>query len=62
MIIEKEKLKSIINEELNRLSEPTGPGVEVAEVVIEKFNTLNENQRLNFLETFFSYLKENKNI
>ncbi len=62
MIIEKDKLKSIITEELNRLSEKSDEGTEMADEAIQKFSSLNENQKLNFLEKFFSYLKENNDI
>ena len=62
MRIEKEKLKSMINEELNRLADSETEGFQAAESTIEKFNTLNESQKINFLEKLFSYLKENKNI
>tara|TARA_B100000287_G_C20099227_1_gene569652 strand:+ start:37 stop:225 length:189 start_codon:yes stop_codon:yes gene_type:complete len=62
MIIEKDKLKAIINEEINRIAENDGPGDKIAELVIEKFDNLEPNQKLNFLEKFFTFLKENNNI
>ncbi len=62
MIIKKEKLKGIINEELNRLAETSNEGTQAADTTIEEFKKLNENQKLDFLEKFFFYLKENNNI
>ena len=62
MIIEKEKLKNMINEELNRLSDPATEGFKMAEDTIQRFDVLTENQKINFLEKLFSYLKDNNNI
>ena len=62
MIIKKDRLKGIINEELNRLAETSNEGTQAANTTIEEFEKLNENQKLDFLEKFFFYLKENSNI
>ena len=62
MLIKKEKLKKIINEELNRIGDENTEGHKAAADTIEVFSSLNESQKINFLEKFFFHLKENKNI
>jgi len=62
MIIEKRKLKNIINEEVARAMDSSTAGFEAAEGTIKEFRTLDKNQQINFLERLFSYLKENNNI
>ena len=62
MIIEKKKLKNIINEEVARAMDSSTAGFEAAEGVIKEFKDLDQSQQINFLERLFSYLKENNNI
>ena len=62
MLIKKEKLKKMINEELGRIGDQDTEGHKAAVDTIQVFDSLNESQKINFLEKFFFHLKENKNI
>ena len=62
MIINKEKLKSLINEEIQRSFDTSSEGFSMAEETIKQFESLNENQKINFLERLFTHINENTNI
>tara|TARA_Y100001938_G_C8054998_1_gene413938 strand:- start:13 stop:204 length:192 start_codon:yes stop_codon:yes gene_type:complete len=62
MIIEKKLLKNIISEEIDRSFDQSQDGFVMADEIIEKFETLNESQKLNFLEKFINHINENTNI
>ena len=62
MKIEKDKLKNLINEEIERSFDTSDDGFVMAENTIEKFKQLNQNQQINFLERLFNHLNENINI
>ena len=62
MIIEKKLLKNIISEEIDRSFDQSQDGFVMADGKIEKFETLNESQKLNFLEKFINHINENTNI
>ena len=62
MLIDKKKLKSLINEEIERSFNTSGEGFSIAEETIKQFETLNESQKINFLERLFSHINENVNI
>ena len=62
MLIDKKKLKSLINEEIERSFDTSGKGFSIAEETIKQFETLNESQKINFLERLFSHINENVNI
>tara|TARA_B100001248_G_scaffold256701_3_gene238109 strand:- start:618 stop:806 length:189 start_codon:yes stop_codon:yes gene_type:complete len=62
MRIDKDKLKTLINEEIERSFDTSDEGFVAAEEVITKFETLNENQKINFLERLFNHINENVNI
>lgn len=62
MKIEKNKLKNLINEEIERSFDTSDDGFVMAESTIEKFKQLNHNQQINFLERLFNHLNENTNI
>jgi hypothetical protein len=60
--INKETLKKLISEEIERSFDTSDDGFQEAEKVIEKFETLNESQKINFLERLFHHINENVNI
>ena len=60
--INKQTLKKLINEEIERSFDTSDDGFKEAEKVIETFETLNENQKVNFLERLFHHINENVNI
>ena len=62
MRIDKDKLKTLINEEIERSFDTSDEGFVAAEEVITKFETLNENQKISFLERLFNHINENVNI
>lgn len=62
MIIEKDKLKNIIQEEIERKFDQNQDGFVAANQTIELFNTLTESQKINFLEKFMNHINENTDI
>jgi len=62
MLIDKNKLKNIISEEIERSFDQNQEGFTMANEIIEKFETLNESQKINFLEKFINHINENTNI
>lgn len=62
MLIDKKKLKSLISEEIERSFDTSGEGFSMAEETIKQFESLNENQKINFLERLFNHINENVNI
>jgi len=62
MKIEKDKLKNLINEEIQRSFDTSDEGFVAAEEAIEKLESLNESQKINFLERLFNHINENINI
>ena len=62
MKIEKDKLKNLINEEIERSFDTTDEGFVAAEQAIKKLESLNENQKINFLERLFNHINKNINI
>jgi hypothetical protein len=62
MLIDKKKLKSLINEEIERSFDTNGEGFSAAEETIEQFKLLSESQKINFLERLFTHINENVNI
>ena len=50
MIIDKKVLKNMISEEIDRSFDQGQEGFVMADEIIEKFETLTESQKLNFLE------------
>mgnify|MGYP004459906819 CR=1 FL=1 len=62
MLIDKKRLKSLINEEIKRSFDTNSEGFSMAEETIKQFETLNENQKINFLERLFNHINENVNI
>jgi hypothetical protein len=62
MKIEKDKLKNLINEEIERSFDTSDEGFVAAEQAIEKLESLNENQKINFLERLFNHINKNINI
>ena len=60
--INKKTLKRLISEEIERSFDTADDGFQEAEKVIEKFESLNENQKINFLERLFHHINENVNI
>lgn len=62
MKIEKEKLKNLINEEIERSFDTSDDGFVMAESTITEFEKLNANQKINFLERLFSHINENIQI
>ena len=62
MLVNKEKLKSLISEEIERSFDPSGEGFSIAEETIQKFETLTESQKINFLERLFTHINENVKI
>lgn len=62
MLIDKKKLKSLINEEIERSFDTNGEGFSTAEETIKQFELLNESQKINFLERLFTHINENVNI
>ena len=62
MFVHKEKLKSLISEEIERSFDSSGEGFTIAEETIKKFDTLTETQKVNFLERLFTHINKNVNI
>ena len=62
MLIDKNILKNIINEEIQRNFDQSQEGFEMANQMIERFETLNESQKINFLEKFINHINETTNI
>ena len=62
MIIDKEVLKNMISEEIDRSFDQGQEGFVMADEIIEKFETLTESQKLNFLEKFINHINENTSI
>jgi|TARA_R110000787_G_scaffold191409_5_gene302772 hypothetical protein len=62
MKIEKDKLKNLINEEIERSFDTSDEGFVAAEQAIKKLESLNENQKINFLERLFNHINKNINI
>ena len=62
MIIDKKVLKNMISEEIDRSFDQGQEGFVMADEIIEKFETLTESQKLNFLEKFINHINENTNI
>lgn len=62
MFVNKEKLKSLINEEIERSFDSSSEGFTIAEETIKKFDTLTETQKVNFLERLFTHINENVDI
>jgi hypothetical protein len=62
MKIEKDKLKNLINQEIERSFDTSDEGFVAAEQAIEKLESLNENQKINFLERLFNHINKNINI
>lgn len=62
MLIDKKRLKNIISEEIERTFDQDQEGFTMATEIIEKFETLNESQKINFLEKFINHINENTNI
>tara|TARA_B100000963_G_C22115428_1_gene446720 strand:+ start:318 stop:509 length:192 start_codon:yes stop_codon:yes gene_type:complete len=62
MIIDKNILKNLINEEIERSFDQSQEGFSMANETIEKYETLTESQKLNFLEKFINHINENTNI
>jgi len=62
MKIEKDKLKNLINEEIQRSFDTSDEGFVAAEEAIKKLDSLNESQKINFLERLFNHINENINI
>lgn len=62
MKIEKDKLKNLINEEIGRSFDTSDEGFVAAEQAIKKLESLNENQKINFLERLFNHINKNINI
>lgn len=62
MIIDKKILKNLINEEIERSFDQSQEGFSMADEAIEKYETLTESQKLNFLEKFINHINENTNI
>jgi len=62
MLIDKDVLKGLISEEIERSFDQNQEGFQVADEVIKKFSTLNESQKINFLEKFINHINENAKI
>ena len=62
MLIDKKVLKNLIGEEIERSFDQSQEGFVVADEVIERFNLLNESQKINFLEKFINHINENEKI
>lgn len=62
MLIDKNILKNLISEEIERSFDQGQEGFVIANEVIEKFETLNESQKINFLEKFINHINENTTI
>ncbi len=62
MKIEKDKLKNLIKEEIERSFDTSDEGFVAAEQAIKKLESLNENQKINFLERLFNHINKNINI
>ena len=62
MLVNKEKLKSLISEEIERSFDPSSEGFTIAEETIKKFETLTESQKINFLERLFTHINKNVKI
>tara|TARA_A100001515_G_C4450023_1_gene169957 strand:- start:36 stop:224 length:189 start_codon:yes stop_codon:yes gene_type:complete len=62
MLVNKEKLKSLISEEIERSFDSSSEGFTIAEETIKKFDTLTETQKVNFLERLFTHINKNVNI
>jgi len=62
MKIEKNKLKNLINEEIERSFDTSDDGFVMAEQIIEQYEQLNSNQKINFLERLFNHINENTDI
>ena len=62
MLIDKNILKNIIGEEIERSFDQNQEGFVIANEVIEKFETLTESQKINFLEKFINHINENTKI
>ena len=58
----KDKLKNLINEEIERSFDTSDEGFVAAEQAIKKLESLNENQKINFLERLFNHINKNINI
>ena len=62
MKIEKNKLRNLINEEIERSFDTSDDGFVMAEQIIEQYEQLNSNQKINFLERLFNHINENTDI
>lgn len=62
MLINKETLKNLVSEEIERSFDQSQEGFQLAQEIIEKFETLTESQKVNFLERFVTHINENTNI
>jgi hypothetical protein len=62
MIIDKNSLKNIISEEIERSFDQSKEGFQLALEAIERFETLTESQKINYLERFINHINENTNI
>lgn len=62
MKIEKDRLKNLINEEIQRSFDTSDEGFVAAEETIKKLDNLNESQKINFLERLFNHINENINF
>jgi len=60
--IDKAKLKKLISEEIERTFDTSDKGFVTAEETIQQFETLDEGQKINFLERLFHHINENINI
>ena len=62
MKIEKNKLKNLINEEIERSFDTSDDGFVMAEQIIKQYEKLNAGQKVNFLERLFNHINENTDI
>jgi len=62
MKIEKNKLKNLINEEIERSFDTSDDGFVMAEQIIKQYEQLNAGQKINFLERLFNHINENTDI
>lgn len=62
MLIDKKVLKNLISEEIERSFDQGQEGFQIADEVIQKFELLNESQKINFLEKFINHINENTKL
>ena len=62
MLIDKKVLKNLISEEIERSFDQGQEGIQIADEVIQKFELLNESQKINFLEKFINHINVNTKL